>query len=168
MTDQTAETKSANISQVQAALRGNAQAANTFRVQSERFGVETINSAVAGFLNLEEEREKANKTAQQAEATALALITGLMLEVMPNWDKWQASEAASDYTRPYFNRRGFLHGQSAELKQVYLSREKADSYTQSIAPERVLVTDAGMTLYLFSEADARLFTERTGQTLKPY
>ena len=170
MTTQTKapEAHSANISMVKLALSANPLAASAYRTLCSRFAVEIINNAKAGFMAQSDQREAAAKTAQQAENTAQLLLTGLMLDFMPNWDKWQASEAATDYSRPYFDRKAMFCGSSSEPKRIYLSLEDVDAYTAQTAPERVLITHADMTLYLFSEADARIFTERTGRTLKPY
>lgn len=159
---------SANISMVKQALSANPFAASTYRTLCNRFAVEVISSATAGLLNRHDGHQAAAKAAQQTEDAAQALLTGLMLDFMPSWDKYQASEAATDYSRPYFDRKAMFCGTSSEPKRIYLSLEDVDAYTARTAPERVLITHADMTLYLFSEADARIFTECTGRTLKPY
>ncbi|WP_135230449.1 hypothetical protein [Deinococcus fonticola] len=173
MTTQTAETRppyalSANITQVKFALSSNPAAACAFRTLSSHFVTDVLESATANFMAQAGECQAHAKAAQHAEDAAHALITGLMLSFIPNWDKYKASEAATDYNRPYFDRKAMFYGNSSETKRIYLSLQGVDTYTAKTAPSRVLISHAGMTLYLFSEADARIFTERTGQPLKPY
>ena len=164
---QAPEAHSANISMVKQALSANPEAATAYRSLRSRFVVEIINSAAANLTADHQQREKAARTSQQAENAAHALLMGLMLNFMPEWDQWRSSEAASDYSRPDFDPKAMFDGRSGEPKRLYLSLEDVDAYTAQTAPERVVKTYADTTLYLFSEADARLFTERTGTNLKP-
>lgn len=164
----TPEAHSANISMVKQALSANPEAATAYRNLRSRFVTEVIASAAANLSADNQEREDAARASLKAEDAAHALLTGLMLAYMPDWDKYEASAAATDYSRPDFDRKAMFDGKSGEAKRIYLSLEAVDDYTARIAPHRVIRTHADTTLYLFSEADARIFTERTGMNLKPY
>lgn len=148
-------------------FRLNPAAASAYLNLRFRFAQAVIRGAIANLNGDEATREDAHREACAAEDTAYALIVGLMLDGEPAFDKWDARIAATDYTREHFDRKALLLPPTSEPRRVYTTRECPDPYTVSIAPERVLGSVLDLTMYLFSEADARLFNERTGQTLIP-
>ena len=153
-------------SEVKAVLRQNPTSARAYLNFRYAYAESIVQWAVADVEGDDAGREAATVQSHAAETAARALITGLMLDAQPGWDKWQASEAATDFTRLDFDAKALLYGVSSEPQRIFTSREEPDAYTLKIASHRVLGSAPGLTYYLFSEADAQIFETRTGQKLQ--
>lgn len=148
---------------VRSIFRENVPAAAAYTQLRHTFSAEAVRGAVGNLRTDEATMHHAYKQTWAAKDAAYALIVGLMLAA----DQGErAAEAAADFTNRDFDLKALLMPPTSQPRRIYYTTEQPDAYTVSIAPERVLGTAPDMTLYLFSEADAQMFTGRTGQTLK--
>ncbi len=149
---------------VKSIFRENAPAAAIYRQLRHTFATETVRGAVGNLKNDQPTMSHGYKQAWAAKDAAYALIVGLMYAVSCE-DK--AQEAAAEHTNLHFDQKALLLPPTSQPRRIYSTLQDPDAYTLSIAPERVLGVVPGMTLYLFSEDDAQMFTGRTGEKLRP-
>ncbi|CAM4377745.1 hypothetical protein [Deinococcus marmoris] len=142
----------------------NAPAATVYRQLRHTFATEIVRGSVGNLKNDQATMPHAHKQAWAAKDAAYALIVGLMSAA--NCED-QAQEAAAEHTNLHFDQKALLLPPTSQPRRIYSTLQDPDAYTLSIAPERVLGTVPGMTMYLLSEDDAQMFTQRTGEKLRP-
>ncbi|QLG13336.1 hypothetical protein HLB42_20640 (plasmid) [Deinococcus sp. D7000] len=149
---------------IKSIFRENAPAAAVYRQLRHTFATETVRGAVGNLKGEQDTMTQAYKQAWAAKDAAYALIVGLMFAESCE-DK--AQEAATEHTNLHFDQKALLLPPTSQPRRIYSTTQDPDAYTLSTAPERVLGTVPGLTLYLFSEDEARMFTDWTGEKLRP-
>lgn len=149
---------------VKSIFRENAPAAAAYRQLRHTFATEAVRGAVGNLKNDQATMTQGHQQMWAAKDAAYALIVGLMYAA--NWQD-KAQEAAAEHTNLHFDQKALLLPPTSQPRRIYSTLQDPDAYTLSIAPERVLGMVPGMTMYLFSEDDAQMFTGRTGEKLRP-